>query len=840
MSESSIDAILSDWGRLSEISENITFWGTSQSRNPDFHDWPENIPPSLQQSLKSLGITMLFSHQRQALAAASQGKNLVIVTGTASGKTLCYNLPVLQELLSNPTSTALYLFPTKALTNDQEDELKQICRPLQPHPAISVYDGDTPAQLRKPIRDNARILLTNPDMLHTGILPHHTLWSRFLEGLRFIVIDEMHSYRGVFGSHICNLIRRLKRITAFYGGFPQFILTSATIGNPGELAEKLIEQPVEIVDADGSWKGKKHFIIYNPPLVDAELGIRKSAFSQCMELSERLIKSKIQTVVFVRSRKTVEQFIRELRIRQPARQEFIRGYRSGYLSRDRREIEEALRSGRADLVAATNALELGIDIGGLSAVLMMGYPGTIAATRQQAGRAGRKEDTSLAIFVASSSPIDQFLARHPDYLTSRSPEQALIDPDNFLILLSHIQCAAFELPMKKGEKFGNLNPELLLEFLHYLLESGALVQKDDKFFWMADQYPAAEISLRSASSDVIALQTMENGHPRVIGEVDLASAFWMVHPGAVYLHEGEPYEVEELNLDSKFARVQNRLTDYYTEPLISTTFTKISEISHKSFPLHDLFFGDIHMTSQVTGFRRLLWGSRQVLDESPLELPPSDLRTTACWWVILPEAIRKLEEANLWRNSSNNYGPGWDRIRRLVRQRDNFSCKSCGAPETNGVTHHVHHIRPFRFFTDPMEANRLENLVTLCPSCHQRAETDVMIRSGMAGLTYVLQQISPLFVMCDPLDLGASSDAQSPLADKQPAIVIYDQVPAGVGLSWKIYDLAPEILSHAEELISTCPCLDGCPSCVGPGGENGLGAKNETLALIDCLVLRES
>ena len=839
MTPPDVDAILSNWAGIAEISENITFWDTNPSRNAEFQDWPDCINPSLKHSLCCMGITKLFSHQHQAWDAVSKGKNLVVVTGTASGKTLCYNLPVLQELLNNPTSTALYLFPTKALTNDQEDELQQICRPLQPHPAISVYDGDTPTSIRKSIRDNVRILLTNPDMLHTGILPHHTLWSRFFEGLRYIIIDEMHSYRGVFGSHICNLLRRLKRVAAFYGGFPQFILTSATIGNPVELAQKLIEQPVEIVNEDGSWKGKKHFIIYNPPFVDADLGIRKSAFSQCMELSERLINSKIQTVVFVRSRKAVEQLIRELRLRQPGRQGNIRGYRSGYLSKDRREIEESLRSGRADLVAATNALELGIDIGGLSAVLMMGYPGTIAATRQQAGRAGRKDDPSMAIFVASASPIDQFLARHPEYLTGHSPEQALIDPDNFLILLSHIQCAAFELPMKKGEKFGNLDPELLVEFLQYLLQSGALVQKDDRYFWLADQYPASGISLRSASSDVIALQAMENGHPHVIGEVDLASALWMVHPGAVYLHEGEPYEVEELNLESKFARIQNRLTDYYTEPITSTTFTKISEIDHRVSSNHDLYFGDIQVTSQVVGFRRLLWGSRQVLDETSLDLPPSDLRTTACWWIILPETIRKLEEANLWRNSSNNYGPGWDQIRRLVRQRDNFSCRSCGIPENNGISHHVHHVQPFRLFPESLEANRLENLVTLCPSCHQRAETAVMIRSGMAGLTYTLQKIAPLFVMCDPLDLGASSDAQSTLADKQPAIVIYDQVPAGIGLSRKIFDLAPEILTHAGELIATCLCLDGCPSCVGPAGENGLGAKNETLALLECLRTQE-
>jgi DEAD/DEAH box helicase domain-containing protein len=827
-----IDKILMQWSLDQELSGCVYYSDTTPQRPAILKDWPDTIHPGLKQSFVNLGITQLFSHQMASWEAASQRKNFVVVTGTASGKTLCYNLPVLQELISDPNATALFLFPTKALTNDQADELGKICQTIHPHPAVSIYDGDTPTQLRKTVRDQSRILLTNPDMLHTGILPHHTLWSRFFEGLRFIIIDEMHTYRGVFGSHICNLLRRVKRVAAFYGGFPQFILTSATIGNPAELAEKLIEQPVELVDQDGAWKGEKHFVIVNPPVVDVDLGIRKSAFSQCMDLSDNLIQSKIQTLVFVRSRKTVEQFIRELRIRLPAHQEKIRGYRSGYLSRDRRETEEALRSGTAELVAATNALELGIDIGGLSAILMMGYPGTIAATRQQAGRAGRKDEPSLSVFVASASPIDQFLARHPEYLTGRSPEQALIDPDNFLILLNHIQCAAFELPMNKGEKFGSLSPQLLLDFLNYLLQSGALVEKGDKYFWMSDQYPASRISLRSASSDVIALQTIENGHPRVIGEVDYASALWMVHPGAIYLHDGESYEVEDLNLERKTAQMQMRPSDFYTEPIISTTLTKISEIDHLFKTEHDLLFGEILVTSQVTGFRRLLWGSRQVLDETPLTLPPTDLRTTACWWVILPEAIRKLEEVNLWRNSSNNYGSGWDRIRRLVRQRDQFTCKVCGLVEANGLAHHVHHIKPFRLFTDPLEANRLDNLVTLCPACHQRAETNVLVRSGMAGLTFTLQQISPLFVMCDLLDLGATSDAQSNLADKQPAIVIYDQVPAGIGLSRKIFDLSSEIMMHAGELISSCPCADGCPSCVGPAGENGVGAKNETLALV--------
>lgn len=840
MRSSSVDQVVNSWRSSSEYSENIAHWHTTPARQPDYSDWPVDIPPILKEALFSLGISNLFSHQRKAWDLASQGKNLVISTGTASGKTLCYNLPVLHQIISDPVTTALFLFPTKALTNDQKDELQQITSKLHAQPAIGVYDGDTPSASRKQIRECVRILLTNPDMLHTGILPHHTNWSRFLSGLRYVVIDEMHMYRGIFGSHICNLIRRLKRIVGFYGRNLQFIMTSATIGNPIELGEKLIEQPIEIITDDGSFKGKKHFIVYNPPVQDVNLGIRKSSFSQCLDFGEKLLQADIQTVVFARSRKTVEQFIRELKNKFPDWQESIRGYRSGYLARDRREIEDDLRAGKAKIVAATTALELGIDIGGLSAVLIMGYPGTVSATLQQAGRAGRKEETSMAVYVATPAPIDQFLVRHPDFLLGRTPENALIDPDNFLILLSHIRCSSFELPFFKGERFGKLSPSLLEEFLQHLLQSGVLVYKNNRFFWMADEYPATTISLRSAAADVVALQTLENGRSHLIGEVDLPSCYWMIHPGAVYLHEGESYLVENLDLEKKTALLVKQATDYYTEPIRTTAFQKISEIDIQHYPYNDLIYGDILVTTQVVSFRRLLWGSRQVLDETPLQLPSSELRTSACWWVVLPEVIKELEIQNLWRNSSNDYGPGWDRIRKLVRQRDQFRCKACGITEEKVGALHVHHIHPFRLFSDPLEANRLENLISLCPICHRRAETAVLVRSGMAGLTYTLHQIAPLFLMCDALDLGSSSEAQCSLADSQPAIVLYDLIPAGIGLSRKIFDLSHILLSQAADLISHCACLDGCPSCVGPAGENGLGAKSESLALVNFLLKSEN
>lgn len=820
----------------SELSDCIAYQQTQLERVPEFGPWPPEIQPSLVKSLNQNGINELYLHQRQAWDLVGEGKNVVIATGTASGKTLCYNLPIINQILMSKAIKALYIFPTKALAHDQKDELLTIALRLTPRPVIGVYDGDTPTSQRKSVRENAQIIITNPDMLHTGILPHHTNWAQFFSGLRFVVLDEIHTYRGVFGSHISNVIRRLKRVSAFYGSFPQFILTSATIGNPVQHANRLIEEDLELIDKDHSGKGTKYFLMVNPPIVDANLGIRKSAFSQCLELTKDLVKDKIQTIVFARSRKAIEQFIREAKQQQPAFQTQIRGYRSGYLPRDRRQIETELRNGQALLVAATNALELGIDIGGLSAVLMMGYPGTIASLRQQSGRAGRNEDSSMAVFVASPAPIDQFLVRHPEFLSDHSPENALIDPDNYLILLSHIRCAAFELPFRKEESFGNLNRNLLNDFLQFLFEQGVLIQRNDQFFWMADQYPASDISLRSASADVIALQEEENGQFHLIGQIDFSSSLWMVHPGAVYLHEGESYEVMKLDLERKIAVISQHPTDFYTEPIVSLSFSKITELDTANARLHDRIFGEILVTSQVKGFRRLLWGSKQVVDESPLDLPASELRTTACWWVILPELIAKLEEKNLWRDSINNYGSNWDRIRRLILLRDKMTCQSCGLPMSTSTPLHVHHIQPFKSFSDPQEANRLENLISLCPSCHQKAEAAVKLRSGMAGLTYSIQQISSIFAMCDPRDLGATHDPQSSLTEKQPTIILYDQAPAGIGLSRKVFDLSSEILTYVRELILNCPCIDGCPSCVGPAGENGLGAKQETLSLTELLL----
>ncbi len=579
----SLESLIRLWQSDRDTAPNLAIWRTTPARPAEARPFPDDLPAVLRDELHKRGIRSLYSHQLQAWEHARLGKNLVLATGTASGKTLAYNLPVLASLMSNDFARALYLFPTKALAQDQLSALKGFGA------AAAIYDGDTPQSQRGSIRKNARLILSNPDMLHTGILPHHTNWADFFRGLRFVVIDEMHTYRGVFGSHIANVIRRLKRVAAFYGAQPQFILSSATIGNPRELAVRLIESPVELVDRDGSERGERHFLLYNPPVVDEALGLRKSSLLESVRLAEDLLAADIQSVVFARSRRSVEiilTYLQESREPKPEIREQkaadgtsslddslfsnprspVRGYRSGYLPSERREIERGLRDGAVHMVVATNALELGIDIGGLGAAVLVGYPGSIASVYQQSGRAGRGSASALAVLVASASPLDQFLAHHPDFLLGKSPEQALVNPDHLLILLNHLRCAMFELPFQKGEGFGSLPAETVEEYLEFLASNQEAHLSQDKFYWMSDSYPAADISLRSASPENVVLHTDEDGRPRTVGEVDLASSYWMAHPGAVYLHEGQQYFVQDLNLQNKTAYLVPVALDYYTEP----------------------------------------------------------------------------------------------------------------------------------------------------------------------------------------------------------------------------------------------------------------------------------
>lgn len=830
--------LLKIWSHEPTVSSNVVEWHVDPERPAQYAGFPRDLHPILLQYLIRDGINQLYVHQVDAWEASRNGDHVVVVTGTASGKTLCYNLPILNQVLNSPDDRALYLFPTKALTQDQYHGLENISLALSGadksiRPAI--YDGDTPSDHRPAIRTNARLVLSNPDMLHTGILPHHTRWAEFFRNLRFVVIDEIHVYRGVFGSHIANLIRRLMRVAAFYGAHPQFFMTSATIANPGQLAERLIEQPVTVIDHDGSPRGKRHFLLYNPPIINQDLGLRASSMTESIRLTGDLLDMNVQTLLFCRARRTVEMMLKYLQQARADTSDSLRSYRSGYLPTERRDIEHSLRQGTARAVVATNALELGIDIGGMDAVVLVGYPGSIASTRQQAGRAGRKLGSSLAVLVASSFPLDQFLMQHPEFIFDRSPEQALINPDNLLILLQHLRCAAFELPFKKGDLFGRLDPVLLQSILELLSQSGDLHASGDKFFWMADSYPANNVSLRSSSPNSVVLQIMHaNGNPQIIGQVDYESALWMAHPQAIYLHSGNMYEVQNLDLESNTAQIKPVEVDYYTEPRKKIEIEKLSLIRQSEVTGGSRNYGELMVTTQVTGYRRIRWYSNENLGEADLDLPATQLRTTGYWLTLSPETVDHLREAGLWNSDPNDYGPNWQQIRKLVLQRDHYTCQSCGAVERDQPLH-VHHKIPLRSFASNEQGNQLSNLVTLCPACHRRAELSVSIRNGLSGLTYVLQNLAPLFLMCDVSDLGASYDPLSPLAEKQPAVVIYDLVPGGIGLSESLYDIHDDLINRAYELVTRCGCKNGCPSCVGPAGINGIGGKEETIALLSAL-----
>lgn len=837
-------SLLDFWKRDPETAPNLVAWQTLPPRPAQTHPFPDDLPAPVRQTLIAAGIHTLYSHQLEAWTHARAGENVILSTGTASGKTLSYNLPVFASLIHAPNARALYLFPTKALAQDQFSNLQSLVTNL-PSLTPAIYDGDTPQSARSAIRKNARIVLSNPDMLHTGILPHHTNWLDFISSLRFVVIDETHTYRGVFGSHVANVIRRLKRVAAFYGAKPQFILASATIGNPRELAERIIEEPVHLIDNDGSARGPRHFIIYNPPITDPALGLRKSSLLEGVRLSQDLLNQNVQSVVFARSRRSVEIILRYLQENQSLTTDYelpitdipspIRGYRSGYLPTQRREIEKGLREGTVKTVVATNALELGIDIGGLGAAILVGYPGTVASARQQAGRAGRGLESAAAVMVASASPLDQFLAHHPEYFFERSPEQALVNPDHLLILLEHLRCAMFELPFQKGEGFGSLSGEIVDEYLQFLLSNSEAHLSNEKYYWMADQYPAANISLRSASPQGVVLQTTSDDRPLTIGTVDGESALWMVHPGAIYLHEAQSFFVKDLNLEEHIAYLTPILSDYYTEPLRGTEITILSESADETVRGAEKKWGELQVTTQVTGFRKRRWYTHENLGEEPLDLPPTDLMTTGYWVSLSEETVSRLREMGAWTNDPNNYGPGWSQIRDRVRARDKYTCQVCGAVETDRQ-HDVHHKVPFRAFTSFVEANRLDNLTTLCPSCHHKVEQNVRMRSGLSGLAYVLGNLAPLFLMCDAGDLGSHVEPVENKNFGQPTIVLYDAIPAGIGFSEKLFEMHEELMARALELVSECPCTDGCPSCVGPGGENGYGGKQEALAILRELV----
>ncbi len=796
-----------------------------------WEDFPPQLRPELINLLQERGIKALFAHQRQALDAALNGENLVISTGVASGKSLCYQLPILQQLLIAPQSRALLLFPTKALAQDQRQKLLELLLDLQrryprlPRLNCGVYDGDTLSEARRSIRKQAQLIFSNPDMLHLAILPNHTLWSGFFANLHWVVIDEVHIYRGVFGSHFANVLRRLKRVCALYGSAVQFICTSATVANARQLAEDLLESPVRLIDRDASPHGKRVFLILNPPLVDGKLGIRRSALIESTAIARGFLKTPGQALLFCGPRRSVEILYLYL-MNNNSLASRVRSYRSGYLAEKRREIETELREGRIGLVVSTNALELGIDIGGLDAVFLNGYPGTISATRQQAGRAGRKGNTALAILVASANPLDQYICQHPEYLFENNPEHALIAPNHPEILQQQLLCAVHDLALLEEEGFGSLGSEHIFPHLQILVQDGQIRKAGNRYVGILDAYPAAGVSLRNISS-----QLQINHEDELLGYVDGGSALWMTHPNAIYLDKGDTWIVRKLDLEQRKVEVEPISVNYFTQTQQQTDIELLSLQNRKACRGADKYLGQVRVTTTITGFKKLRFLTQEVLGYEDLNLPPSVLETVAWWIALSPDTVAKVRQQGLWRNDSNDYGSSWGRLCAQIRQRDDHRCKHCGLVESSRA-HDVHHIIPRRKFTTLEEANQPDNLITLCPRCHRLAEAAVHMQSGLSALAYLLGNLSPFFVMCDRQDLGVFAEDNSPLAGGNPVILLYDNISGGIGLSRKLFDLHDRILAAALELANNCPCEMGCPSCVGPVAENGEGAKDHAIAIL--------
>ena len=630
--------------------KDVTRWEVIPAREARTMPFPASMDERLKPALARRGIHELYTHQAKSLEAIARGEDVTVVTPTASGKTMCYNLPVLSAILQNPDSRALYLFPTKALSADQVSELYDMIEEMGVDIKTYTYDGDTPAAARKAVRQAGHIVVTNPDMLHSGILPHHTKWVKLFENLRYIVIDEIHTYRGVFGSNLANVLRRLMRLCEFYGSHPQYILCSATIANPRELAETLTGRPVTLVDDNGAPMGERHFVFYNPPVVNRQLGIREGAVPVTRAISGMLLKNGIQAITFARSRLTVEVLTRYLKdmVRDPlGNAGRVRGYRGGYLPGERREIERGLRAGKVDAVVSTNALELGIDIGALDACVMCGYPGTSASAWQQAGRAGRRKGTSIVFFIASSAAIDQYIVNHPDYLLHQSPENALLNPDNLYILMSHFKCAAFELPFEDNDSFGNAPGTG--EMLEYLNEEGILHHAEGRYHWSAEDFPASEISLRSAASEnFIIVDITDPAHHRVVGEMDRFTAPMLLHENAIYMHEGRQFQVEKLDFDACKAFIRAVDVGYYTDADLNINLSLLDVEKEEPFAgTAAAGLGEIKVTALVTMFKKIKFDTHETLGFGHVRLPETDMHTTAMWWTLPDELAEKIPSDRL-------------------------------------------------------------------------------------------------------------------------------------------------------------------------------------------------
>lgn len=724
---------------------------------------PETLDGRLVRALAARGISRLYSHQLAAWEAIAAGRHTVIVTPTASGKTLCYNLPVLQAALSGHAK-ALYLFPTKALSQDQVAELSALNAGGELSIRAYTFDGDTPGDARKAVRTRGDIVVSNPDMLHQGVLPHHTKWAQFFEALRFVVIDEMHTYRGVFGSHVANVLRRLRRVCRFYGSDPVFILCSATIANPAELAAGLIGEPVTAITESGAPAGEKHLLLWNPPVINAELGIRASARSQVTRIARSALRSGLKTILFAQTRLMVEvltKYLKDVFDRDPRRPPRVSAYRGGYLPTERRRTEQAMRDGRVDCVIATSALELGVDIGALDVCLLNGYPGTIAATWQRLGRAGRRNRPALGVLVASSQPLDQYVVRNPQFFLGASPEHARIAPDQLLILMDHVRCAAFELPFRSGERFGG---EDLGELLAWLEQSGVLHREGDTWHWTEDSYPANSVSLRSVAEGNFVVIDVTEGGQRVIAEVDWSSAAETLYEGAIYMIQASPYQVEKLDWTGRKAWVRRTRADYYTDAIDYTRLKILERFEHSTGVPAGAAHGEVHLVRRIAGYKKIRYYTHENIGYGNINLPDQEMHTTAAWWQVHPEALARV-----------------------------FASRQQAIDAFLGAAYALHHVAAVRLMSEPRDLGRA-------------------VGDGEAGW----------FATVDASGRGTLRTAEGAELDPEregrfrPAVFLYDNYPGGIGLSAPLFDQRVAVVADARALVAGCSCAHGCPACVGP------------------------
>jgi DEAD/DEAH box helicase domain-containing protein len=783
------------------------------ARAAEYAPVPEALHERVAQGLARRGMTGLYTHQAEAVALALEGKSVAVVTPTASGKSLCYLLPILDSVVRDPDATALMLFPTKALAQDQLQELRQLSDAIDLELRTFTYDGDTPPGARTALRQSGQVVLTNPDMLHTGILPHHTAWVRLFRGLRFVVLDELHTYRGVFGSHVANVLRRLMRICAFYDAHPTFICSSATIANPGELAERLVGRPVTLVTRNGAPAPVRRLVIANPPVVEPRLGIRRSASLEARKIVPQLVRSGSQTIVFAQTRLQVEllrnYLERELKADQGGlesdRSSSVRAYRGGYLPLERRAIEAGLRSGSVRCVVATSALELGIDIGRLDTAVLVGYPGTIASLWQRLGRAGRREGEALQLLITGGGPLDQFIAKHPEFLLEQSPERAFVDPDNLLILAGHLQAAIFELPLRQGEPFGATDVGGLLDVL---AEDGLVHRANGSWHWASDAFPADAISLRTAaSSNVVIMDTSADGNSpsqgpqgpssgssggrsgtgaRVVGELDEWSAPLLVHDDAIYMHQGRQYHVERLDWEERKAYVHPVSVDYYTDADMRVGLQVLDRLAG---PLGDPGYGtakahgEVRVSVLAAMYRKIKLLTHETVGAGPIRVPERDLQTTAYWCSFDPGVTRNVSGGEV----------GLEAIGHVLGQ-----------------------------------------VACLMAMCDRR---DLGVVTQVRASLRAIPQSAPAegdeeFVAGERPDQAAAS-VGGQLSNDAPCVFIYDVHPGGVGLSARLFDLHQELMLGAAAVIRECDCRFGCPACVGPVAGVEEGARLAALRVLE-------